>query len=462
MKLVQLTLDEDAILAGVDAIALVEEPAIEEDFYSFSKHTFQSYDDYPQAASDNAAIAVRYAQENGWGRCGTPVGKARAHQLANREAISEETIARMAAFERHRRNSRKALGDGCGRLMWLAWGGDEGIAWAQRKLQKIREEKETLAETDERNIDVYGYKTQHFEMCPAAISLFNHIALEMYPDMETIGMIRAAAIIVDQLFGIEKKVVNQGSATEEDLLRATIIAADYLDLQHEIDERLGMEHDTDWVKGHIEVIAGLTSEEMDVDVAALPQYVNEIDEDKREAFASLKEQQMLIGKLMVPNKPILRIDPDGNPYHAYFSESTIKKLAYKFIREGYQNSFNYEHDGDHVLDGVTLVETWLVEDPENDKANVYGLQPKKGEWIGMVKVEDKEVWKDYIKTGLVRGFSIEGWFADQLLKQPENFVKPNPLESEDDFIPRCVGVHMGEGKDLEQALAICYAVWKNK
>jgi len=98
----------------------------------------RSYDDYPKAASENAKIALRYAEENGWGGCGTAVGKARANQLANGELISEETIARMAAFERHRQNSQKELGDGCGRLMWLAWGGDEGVEWAQRKLEQIR------------------------------------------------------------------------------------------------------------------------------------------------------------------------------------------------------------------------------------------------------------------------------------------------------------------------------------
>ena len=100
----------------------------------------ESYTDYPEAASENAKIALRWAEENGWGSCGTAVGKARANQLAKREPISRETISRMAAFERHRQNSDKALGDGCGRLMWLSWGGDEGIEWAQRKLQEIDNE----------------------------------------------------------------------------------------------------------------------------------------------------------------------------------------------------------------------------------------------------------------------------------------------------------------------------------
>jgi hypothetical protein len=100
----------------------------------------ESYTDYPKQATENAKIALRWAEENGWGSCGTPVGKARANQLAKGEAISRETISRMAGFERHRQNSQKELGDGCGRLMWLAWGGDAGIEWAQRKLKQIEKQ----------------------------------------------------------------------------------------------------------------------------------------------------------------------------------------------------------------------------------------------------------------------------------------------------------------------------------
>ena len=107
-------------------------------YEELSKVNLESYTDYPKQATENAKIALRYAEENGWGDCGTPVGKERANQLANGEPISEDTIARMAAFERHRQNSQKELGDGCGRLMWLAWGGDAGVEWAQRKLEQIR------------------------------------------------------------------------------------------------------------------------------------------------------------------------------------------------------------------------------------------------------------------------------------------------------------------------------------
>jgi hypothetical protein len=130
--------DQGKCYVGEDAKqkAIKQGLAIDKDYFA------ETYNDYPKEASDNAKIALRWAEENGWGSCGEATGKARANQLANNENISRETIARMASFERHRQYSRKELGDGCGRLMWLAWGGDAGVEWAQRKLKQIDREKE--------------------------------------------------------------------------------------------------------------------------------------------------------------------------------------------------------------------------------------------------------------------------------------------------------------------------------
>jgi hypothetical protein len=119
--------EEDRLIKAIRDLILKDE-----------NYNLETYNDYPKEASENAKIALRYAEENGWGDCGTPVGKARANQLANGENISEDTISRMASFERHRQSSQKELGDGCGRLMWLAWGGDAGVEWAQRKLEQIK------------------------------------------------------------------------------------------------------------------------------------------------------------------------------------------------------------------------------------------------------------------------------------------------------------------------------------
>lgn len=96
-----------------------------------------SYNDYPQAAVDNAKRALKYVAENGWGSCGTPVGKARANQLANKENITRDTIARMSSFVRHQNSKDTPYGEGCGGLMWDCWGGTEGIEWASKKLEQI-------------------------------------------------------------------------------------------------------------------------------------------------------------------------------------------------------------------------------------------------------------------------------------------------------------------------------------
>lgn len=140
-NVIELKVFNDDEVSGVYAVALVENPAIEVDFYAFEEEEFETYNDYPEGAKSNACRAIEWAEKNGWGSCGTDVGKQRAHQLCNGENISEETIARMAAFERHRNNSDTPYSEGCGKLMWDAWGGDAGIRWAQNKLEKIRAEK---------------------------------------------------------------------------------------------------------------------------------------------------------------------------------------------------------------------------------------------------------------------------------------------------------------------------------
>lgn len=99
-----------------------------------------SYSDYPEAAKNNAKRALKWADENGWGSCGTDVGKQRANQLAKGEAITRDTIARMASFKRHQQHKDVAYSEGCGGLMWDSWGGSAGVEWAIRKLEQIDNE----------------------------------------------------------------------------------------------------------------------------------------------------------------------------------------------------------------------------------------------------------------------------------------------------------------------------------
>lgn len=236
-------------------------------------HQFaESYNDYPEAAKEAAKTALRYAEENGWGDCGTPVGKARANQLAKGEAITRETIARMAAFDRHRENSDKPLGDGCGRLMWLAWGGDAGIEWAQRKLKQIDREKQ------------------------------------------------------QQAFAIQNE-----------------------------DERI------------------------------------------------------ITGPLMVPEQLIYRNNERFGEHYVKFTTETIRQIAIKFAKKGYQKNVNLMHDSEMQPKDVTMFESFISDSSRGIKPMEAFNDLPDGTWFGSFYVENPEVWK-LVKEGQVRGFSVEGLF----------------------------------------------------
>lgn len=96
----------------------------------------ETYNDYPQSASNNAKRAIKYKEENG-SSCGTPVGWTRAGQLSRREKLSRSTIARMASFKRHQQHKDVPYDEGCGGIMWDAWGGTSGVNWAIKKLEQI-------------------------------------------------------------------------------------------------------------------------------------------------------------------------------------------------------------------------------------------------------------------------------------------------------------------------------------
>lgn len=137
--------------------------------------------------------------------------------------------------------------------------------------------------------------------------------------------------------------------------------------------------------------------------------------DKEEIqFAAVdNDQQMLVGAVLIPEKRILRIDGEGQPYHVFFSKETVKKLAQNYLMKKYTDSATLEHD--NKIKGVHLVESWIKES-QLDKSNKYGLSLPVGSWVGMFKITDKNLWKDYVKTGKVKGFSIEGLFEHKLVE----------------------------------------------
>jgi hypothetical protein len=132
-----------------------------------------------------------------------------------------------------------------------------------------------------------------------------------------------------------------------------------------------------------------------------------------------KDKKILMGALLIPNKPIFRNSDDQDDYYIYFSKDTVEKASQLYLKNGNQNNTTLEHQ--HSLSGLTLVESWLVEDEKYDKSRKYGMNVPVGTWMGSVKVNNDEVWNEYVKTGKVKGFSIEGYFADKM-ERPKDSV----------------------------------------
>lgn len=125
-----------------------------------------------------------------------------------------------------------------------------------------------------------------------------------------------------------------------------------------------------------------------------------------------KEKQILMGAVLIPNKQILRIDKEtGDDYYVYFTKETIRKASQLFMMNSYQNSHTIDHN--RQLTNLTVVESW-IKDSKLDKSEQYGYGNLPiGTWFVSVKVNDKSVWDNYVKTGKVKGFSIEGYFTDK-------------------------------------------------
>lgn len=124
-----------------------------------------------------------------------------------------------------------------------------------------------------------------------------------------------------------------------------------------------------------------------------------------------KEKRILMGPALIPNKNIYRKDGEDE-YYIYFSDDTVRKASEMFLAKGNQNKSTLEHQAE--LNGLSVVESWIIEDDTHDKTRKYGMDLPVGTWMVSMKVYNDEVWEKYIKTGEVSGFSIEGYFTDKV------------------------------------------------
>ena len=131
-------------------------------------------------------------------------------------------------------------------------------------------------------------------------------------------------------------------------------------------------------------------------------------------FKSNEEKRIVTGAAMIPNQEIIRMDAEDKPYFVYFTEETIEKAQEVFAKYGKTKSTNFEHKTG--MRDVTVVESWIVTDPTNDKSNALGFSDiPKGSWMVSYKVDNDELWAK-VKAGEVKGFSIEGVFSKNIIE----------------------------------------------
>ena len=127
-----------------------------------------------------------------------------------------------------------------------------------------------------------------------------------------------------------------------------------------------------------------------------------------------KEKRLLIGAALIPDKTIYRKTGDEE-FYIYFSKATVAKASQMYLQAGNQGQATLEHASEK-LEGMNIVESWLIEDEVHDKSRKYGLNLPLGTWMITMKVDNDEMWNNYVKKNLVSGFSIEGYFIDRLKK----------------------------------------------
>jgi hypothetical protein len=146
-----------------------------------------------------------------------------------------------------------------------------------------------------------------------------------------------------------------------------------------------------------------------VDVPAIGVGFYAFNEQQAQSFAVVNdEERFVVGAAMIPDKPIFRRDPDGTEYYVFFTKDTIRTIAEKFYRKGFQNNGNEMHDSSKPVDMV-FFQSWIADESKGiPKMKQFESLPD-GTWFLGAKVNSDEAWAK-VKDGTFKGFSVEGMF----------------------------------------------------
>lgn len=137
-------------------------------------------------------------------------------------------------------------------------------------------------------------------------------------------------------------------------------------------------------------------------------------------FTADSEKKIIAGPLMIADLPIYRRDGDKE-YYCVFTAEDIFNLRNKFCRGMLSKSVNLMHDPNQAVNGVFMIENFII-DSSRGINSPKGYELSDGSWWGGYKVDNQEVWDEFIKTGEFKGFSVEGVFNSVLVGEEEQGI----------------------------------------
>ena len=412
--------DED-YFEGVD-VKVVESGMIEETFYT----------DYPESAKEAARVAIKRNEELG-NPCATQVGKIRAQQIIRGENLSYETIKRTYSYlSRAKEGYEKAKSEkdynACAYISYGLWGGDSMLNYTERI---IRQEEE----------DFYGNT-----------GCIGTLITEGVGELEAIKKCSK-----DRRAHITEPYYDPTDDNEyskfDDYVEDREMVDGIIDLIIEVDDL------EERKKVAYEAIETLTGEGVAFD---LEDFIQRLGLQGQMVFGrqTFKDdvKYEITTVVMEPDRYIVRKDHYTDElYYVVFTKDTVKKMAQKFFKMSNHKNFNYEHS-DLKLNGGYVFESWLVQNPETDKARELGFNVNQGTWMVSLKWDDKEEFEKYVLSQETLGISLEGNFLSREFdkhKQEYSVIGEmdgEPIYStEDEALKRasvigCSGTHKhGEG-----------------
>jgi len=142
-------------------------------------------------------------------------------------------------------------------------------------------------------------------------------------------------------------------------------------------------------------------------------YFNE-DKTNNYTLSRLDEdKQIVTGPALIPDKLIYRYDKTtGEEYNIYFSQETVDLISQKYLIEKKNANVTIQHEED--ASDISLIESWIVTDPKNDKSHSLGYNVPKGTWMTSFKINNLEAW-DRVKSGELKAFSVEASMIEHVI-----------------------------------------------